>query len=268
MPANVRECLLNVGAELVYLGLVLRAQEHRSQQRGQRRGDDRRYSRKNCFSHSAVGSLLGYAYLSEPCRHLEARARFHPLLRLDHAVAVAVGREVAVADDFHLGVPGVEVADIFRHRGFLRRRARVLGLHALVAAPGVDNMAADAVVARRAVGHFPGVYHRVLVVVDEAFYPAVEPDEVGVANLLPPATARRFGRGVHTPDVGGCHVAPLGGGGAVDNEIFKRFRHSAYALAALTIAPSPSFLVGRHSVWVRMENTFSCVVGLLAASCR
>ena len=43
-----------------------------------------------------------------------------PKSRLYHAVPVEVGREVAVADDFHIGVLGVEVAHIFCHRAFSR----------------------------------------------------------------------------------------------------------------------------------------------------
>ncbi len=93
-------------------------------------------------SHSVL--LLCYAYLFEPCGHVETRTGFHKLERLlITAVPVEVGREVAVADDFlHWGAWSGSCAHILPSR-FSAPPVRVsFGFHALVAASGIDYMAA------------------------------------------------------------------------------------------------------------------------------
>lgn len=76
MPAYVRECLLNVGAELVYLGLVLGSEEHSRQQCRQRRGNYSHYGRKDCFSHQTV-SLFNPVSLSQSLTSKLGQALIH-----------------------------------------------------------------------------------------------------------------------------------------------------------------------------------------------
>ena len=119
----------------------------------------------------------------------------------------------------------MEVEDVLLHRLYLERRSGIpRGLTVRSAAADIDDMAGDGVVPCGTVGDFPGIYLGVLIVCDESLYTAVEVDHIGVSDLLPAASPLGGRGGVPAADLTAGDSAPLGGGGAVKDEVLQLMR--------------------------------------------
>lgn len=133
--------------------------------------------------------------------------------------------DLVVPNDLDAWIAAVEVKDILLHRFQLEGRAGVpRGLAVTGAAADIDDVAGEGVVPCGAVGDFPGIYLGVLIVCDESLHTAVEVDHIGVADLLPAASPLGGRGGVPAADLIAGDSAPLGGGGAVKDEVFQLMR--------------------------------------------
>ena len=129
---------------------------------------------------------------------------------------------LVMPNDLDRGEASVEVKDVLLHRLQLERRAGIpRGLTVTGAATDIDDVAGDGVVPCGAVGDFPGSYLGVLIVCDESLYTAVEVDHIGVSDLLPAASPLGGRGGVPAADLIAGDSAPLGGGGAVKDEVLQ-----------------------------------------------
>lgn len=115
-------------------------------------------------------------------------------------------------------------------------------------------MAALRVVAFGAIGDFPRINIRIFVVVNQALDRAVKMDNVGITYLLPSPAALRHRAEMHTPDVGGCHLTPLGCRSTVKYEILE-LSHCRYPIPVKDLKAAPgrlphirSLLRHRHPV--------------------
>ena len=136
------------------------------------------------------------------------------------------GRKVAVADDPHPGVCPVEVDNVACERLSLRVRPGIFRRLAVRShSSGVDDVPGYSVVASRAIRYFPRVHESVFVVPDQPLYRPVLVDKVRISYLLPAPASLRGRGGVPPPDVGGRHLAPFGGCGAMDNQILQSLFH-------------------------------------------
>lgn len=96
------------------------------------------------------------------------------------------GCDLVVAYDTHIREAAVKVFHIRLHSLALCRRPGVFGVHRPVTAAGIDDMTADGVVAFGSIGDFPRIDIGVLVVIYKPLDGAVEMDDVGITDLLPP----------------------------------------------------------------------------------
>lgn len=136
-----------------------------------------------------------------------------------------------MSDDLHPGKTVVKVFDVFLHGFELCRSTGIFRSPSVAGHPtGVDYMAADTVIARSPIGHFPRVHVCVLVILHQTLYGPVKLEQVRISDLFP-ATPALPGR-VRVPrlDVSGCDLTSLGRGCTVDNQIF----HPAHGLAWLS----------------------------------
>ena len=129
---------------------------------------------------------------------------------------------LVMPNDLDRGEAAVEVEDVLLHRLQLEGRAGVLwSLTVRSAAADIDDMAGEGVVPCGTVGDFPGIYLGVLIVCDESLHTAVEVDHIGVSDLLPAASPLGGRGGVPAADLTAGDSAPLGGGGAVKDEVLQ-----------------------------------------------
>ena len=130
--------------------------------------------------------------------------------------------DLVVPNDLDRGEATVEVKDVLLHRLQLERRAGVLWSLAVTgAATDIDDVAGEGVIPRGTVGDFPGIYLGVLIVCDESLYTAIEVDHIGVSDLLPAASPLGGRGGVPAANLTAGDSAPLGGGGAVKDEVLQ-----------------------------------------------
>ena len=98
------------------------------------------------------------------------------------------GRQFIVTDDSHIWKTTMEILHVLLKRLFLPGGTGVRRRFTILCTPtGIDDMAAHGIVTGHAVGHFPRVHIRVLVIVHQAFHSAVQMEQVGISDLLPAA---------------------------------------------------------------------------------
>ena len=129
---------------------------------------------------------------------------------------------LVMPNDLDRGEASVEVKDVLLHRLQLERRAGIpRGLTVTGAATDIDDVAGEGVIPRGTVGDFPGIYLGVLIIPDESLHTAIQVDHIGVADLLPAASPLGERGGVPAADLTAGDSAPLGGGGAVKDEVLQ-----------------------------------------------